>query len=66
MHIYTRLLAEMHITKGKRSTDTTRLHLQDVLVELRDAAAREICLDEETTQKLAESRATRMCDREPK
>lgn len=41
MQLYTRVLTEMHWIHGKRSTDSTRLALQDVLVELRNRAAAE-------------------------
>lgn len=63
LECYTRLLAEMHWTKGNRRTESTRLQLQDVLSYLRDKAAEEQGLAAQFVQDSCESRASELAHR---
>jgi hypothetical protein len=60
--LYVRLLTEMSHRNGERKTFSTRLRLQDVLIELRNMAAEERgdSLGQET-QDEAEAEALRRC-----
>ena len=52
--LYVRLLEELRLDHAARSTIQTRLRLQDVLIALREKAAREEGESEEAVQRRAE------------
>jgi hypothetical protein len=64
--LYVRLLTETSHHHGQRSTNSTRLTLQDVLCELRNRAAQDLGdpLGQET-QDEAEAEALRVVQNEP-
>ena len=58
--MYLRILTEMHWSHSDRSTDSTRLHLQDVLISLRAMAAAETGMSAQEVQDQTEAIASRL------